>query len=203
MLSSPDDYDMYVVDYDTNIATGSDSMYESGGELYDLLTSLAFSGKLVFVASQPKIGFYGHEKIPMEGLAESSRKQQIIDLQITIGRAPGSGTHCGYVGVVKNRRGSEGIYEPYIMSTSLNHVQISQAKYDLVRGNPSKLDRDQRKFDFLKDEYNASLFSANPNSLEGADESYKETIKEISESIKSKELENFKKTFDESEEKPF
>lgn len=184
MMSIADQFDMFVIDYDTNIATTSDSMYGAGGELYDLLTKLSRLGKLVFVASQPKIGFYDHDKIPMQGLAESSRKQQIIDMQITLGRSPKSGYKTGYISVVKNRRGSTGS-RPYVISSSLVAVEIQQSKYDLHVDNPLTPSDHQISYEYLVTEANyLDLDSMNyPQEVKDAIEDHAKKVKEAGDQI--------------------
>lgn len=150
MKAVVDKFDVFIVDYDSNIGTTAESMYDAGGQLYDALTELSRmdGGKVVFVASQPKIFDYKNEKIGLESLAESSRKQQIVDMVVTIGSHPKSGTHCGYISVVKNRRGAKGS-SPYIRSSSLQLVEISQDKYDIVGNNPMALSEAQLHVDYL------------------------------------------------------
>ena len=145
-----DDFDMLVVDYDTNIATGAESMYDAGGVLYDELTKLsrAGGGKLVFILSQPKITFYDNDYIPLQGLAESSRKQQILDMQITIGKAPKSAYNTGYIAVVKNRRGKMDKV-PYQISSSLNHVEINPTRYDSISANPIEPTEWQKSYEYI------------------------------------------------------
>lgn len=141
MVSIAEDYDMFVLDYDANIDTESDNMYKAGEELYNSLSKLSKyksrvtpgkEGKLVFVASQPKIGYWTNDKIPITGLNESSRKQAILDEIITIGKNPTSSTHCGFVSIVKNRRGKKDIYQPYILSNSGVITPVDTNKYMLL-----------------------------------------------------------------------
>jgi len=78
-----DDYDILCIDYDSNFSvSGQNSLYTEGGLLYDRLTEFSQKGKLVLIASQPKIYTWGSEEIPMEGLSESSKKQQIVDINL-------------------------------------------------------------------------------------------------------------------------
>lgn len=80
-------FDMVIVDYPDNLIGESDSMYLSGGSIYNKLAAFGKKNKSVMMlASQPKLGYYGHEVIPLEGAAESSKKQQNIDLMVTFGK---------------------------------------------------------------------------------------------------------------------
>lgn len=136
-LDRKDDYDVFVLDYDANLATDADSMYEAGGKLYDYLTELTSLGKLVFVLSQPKIQTWKQEVLDLDSLNESSRKQHILDMVITISRARGA-NHVGMMSVVKNRRGSLDS-KPVIMSSCGKFVELSQEKYQQLNNNPNKL----------------------------------------------------------------
>lgn len=112
MLQQIDDYDVLIIDYDSNFKKSSgSSMYDEYGELYDAFTELTRAGKLVFVCTQPKIGYWKHEEIPLEGLGESSRKQHIIDMAITIGRRHESRMRMGKMSIVKSRRGELGVQD--------------------------------------------------------------------------------------------
>lgn len=72
-------FDVLFVDYDSNFRVDkSDNMYKDGGYLYDNLTKLTQAGKLVFVASQPKIGTWNNEVLELSDAGESSRKQHKI-----------------------------------------------------------------------------------------------------------------------------
>lgn len=174
-----DDFDMFVVDYDTNIATGAESMYDAGGVLYDELTKLsrAGGGKLVFILSQPKINFYDNDYIPLQGLAESSRKQQILDMQITIGKAPKSAYSTGYIAVVKNRRGKMDKV-PYQISSSLNHVEIHPSRYDTISANPVEPTAWQNSYEYIKKESNsfANGEKEGLSNKEDADMAFKELV---------------------------
>ena len=129
-------YDMVVIDYDSNVKTRSgdtENMYEAGGELYDKLTSIARPEKglsrLVFVASQPKTGYWDKEIIPLEGAGESSRKQHVVDLMVTLGVAH---SHHGIIGkmhIAKCRRGSAGGTMCYHMSNCGRIEEIEASQY--------------------------------------------------------------------------
>lgn len=151
MLSVIDDFDMFICDYDANLNTGVDNMYQSGGELYDLLTTISAQNKLVLVGSQPKIGYWNDDRLPLTALNESSRKQAILDKVITIGKAPESGIHCGRIGNPKNRRGTPDLYEPYIRTSCGKLLEIPHDKYQLLRNNPSK--HSQTDIHFLRKEF--------------------------------------------------
>lgn len=136
-LDRKDDYDVFMLDYDANLATDADSMYEAGGKLYDYLTEITALNKLVFVASQPKIHTWNQEILGLDSLNESSRKQHILDVVITISRARGA-NHVGIMNIAKNRRGSLDS-KPVILSSCGKFVELSQEKYQQLNNNPNKL----------------------------------------------------------------
>lgn len=108
-----------IIDYDANIRTSKgDDMYKAGEELYNVATAIARPvgkpGRLVFVASQPKIFYWDAPLIPIEAAAESSRKQAVIDMMITIGKNPACiYDHAGIMSVQKMRRGKVGEQDFY------------------------------------------------------------------------------------------
>lgn len=126
-------YDVVVIDYDSNLKrpeTGN--MYDDGGHIYDILTSIAKpayeKSRLVFVAAQPKIQFWGEEELDIDSAGESARKQQNVDMMITLGLSSRSDKHCGIIKVAKCRRGKDGISSPWIMRP---HGEIEQIGKDV------------------------------------------------------------------------
>lgn len=96
-----------IIDYDENFAQETDSMYESGGNVYNRLALFAVLNKSVmFILCQPKPAFWNNEVIPLEAAAESSKKQKIIDLMLTIAR-PYKDSTVGTLNIAKNRRGND------------------------------------------------------------------------------------------------
>ena len=108
-LGNIKNYDVFFLDYDTNFATNKDSMYAKGDEVYTMAYTLSqYPGKYVFIGSQPKIGNWRDSALGMETASESSRKQQIIDVMITISHdrdVRNSKNHIGTINIPKNRRG--------------------------------------------------------------------------------------------------
>jgi replicative DNA helicase len=100
-------FNMVIIDYDENLSKESDSMYESGGEVYNKVGLFSVLNKsVVFIAAQPKPEFWDAEIIPLKGAAESSKKQKIIDLMLTVGK-PKKGSKVGTLFIAKNRRGQD------------------------------------------------------------------------------------------------
>lgn len=101
-------YNVVMVDYDENISEEQDNMYKSGGQIYNKMALFSVINKsVVFIASQPKTEYWKMEVIPLEAASESSKKQKIIDLMLTIGK-PGKSSTVGTLFVAKNRRGEDG-----------------------------------------------------------------------------------------------
>lgn len=126
--------DVFGLDYDANLKRTSESMYEEGGLVYDKLTSIArpqyATYRLVFVASQPKIQFWDQDELDKNCSAESSKKQAVIDLMITMGKNPKI-TKCaaGIMKAAKVRRGKEGVKHPFMVTESGRIKIISMEEY--------------------------------------------------------------------------
>ena len=85
------DFDVVIVDYDSNLAADADTavnnMYESGGIMYSALKGFAEKDRcVVLIGSQPKISEWDKELLPMSSASESSKKQHAVDYMITMGR---------------------------------------------------------------------------------------------------------------------
>lgn len=133
-------YNIVIVDYDANILSrNSDkSMYEQGGDIYGGLVNMAkYDGfDLVFVASQVKVENYGRPLLGLECLAESSKKQQHIDVLVTLGydkTVKCEFNKLGYINLAKIRRGGVSRSIPYFRSkTGRFYALISQTVYDQI-----------------------------------------------------------------------
>lgn len=101
-------YDLICVDYADNLIPESTMMYESGGDIYNKLSLLAKNNRsVVIVGSQPNKSYWSQELIPLEGVAESSKKQHVIDVMLTMGMTS-KGSTVGSIFVPKVRRGDSG-----------------------------------------------------------------------------------------------
>lgn len=150
MKRNANDYDAFFVDYDSNFARNDEQMmYLAHGDAYDLLTELSRMGKMVFVASQPKQFFWDHDRLPLESAGESSRKQQICDMIITIGKSDKSGTRCGWISLVKNRRGTFGMAAPYIAKSNGAYGIVTEAVYAKYRSDRTPRKFTQKELDLL------------------------------------------------------
>lgn len=101
-------FDMILVDYADNLLPDSDMMYESGGNIYNKLSLLGSKNRsVIIVGSQPKPAYWDDEIIPKNAAADSSRKQHVIDVMLTMGMTS-RGSSIGSIFMPKVRRGSEG-----------------------------------------------------------------------------------------------
>lgn len=125
-------FDQIIIDYDSNIKATTDNMYDSGGEIYDKLRAFAkINSSVMLVASQPKVAFFGQELLTLESASESSRKQHIVDLMITIGRPPKLRCSVGLMFIPKNRNGSPNkrIYI-YLDGSTQTVTEITEDEYE-------------------------------------------------------------------------
>ena len=88
----------------------------------------------MLVASQPKISFFNEEIIPLDGCGESSQKQHIIDLLITIGKPGKLDAPLGIMYIPKNRDGwaNKKIWL-YLDGSKQTMTSIGQEEYDRLK----------------------------------------------------------------------
>lgn len=148
------DDEVLFIDYDSNfLSKASDNMYSEYGEIYDKLTELTQLGKLVFVCAQPKVGVWGNEVIQLSDVGESSRKQHSADMIITGGRVVGNPNHLGTFKIAKNRRGEEGIEQPYIRLNNGRFKALPHSVYDSLKGFKEKRHYSEVEIDALVNQY--------------------------------------------------
>lgn len=135
--------DLVLLDYDLNVRGDRENMYQTGGYLYNKLKALAMINKLVvMVATQPKTQYNESEVIGKGAASESSRKQQIVDWMITMGKNP----KCPEVGTMhfpKARRGGDGISIRIAFESGKGLIRtINKQEYDdrLNNWNNSDID---------------------------------------------------------------
>lgn len=126
-------YDLIIIDYDENLKEEEESMYKSGGQIYNKIAFFASqNNSVVFIASQPRKEFWEKDIIPMEAASESSKKQKIIDLMLTIGRPKGS--KAGTLFIAKNRRGTDGGWCRLLLDgDSGKIISITEADYNMIK----------------------------------------------------------------------
>ena len=135
------DSDVFFIDYDTNFASEKDSMYAKGDEVYTMAFVLSQKpgGKYVFIGSQPKVGNWRDDKLGLETASESSRKQQIIDVMVTISvdkDVRNVRNHLGVINVPKNRRGGMTSFDYFLDPTGLM-VPITQEARNVIKMDTS------------------------------------------------------------------
>jgi hypothetical protein len=124
VMSRSNEPDVVIIDYDRSIkARTTEGLYQEGEEIYDGLVALTKpkggKKKLVIVASQINKSYWHLSDPPLQSLAESSRKQAISDIVITIGKnLEKSGVHEGFISLVKNRRGPTGKFGYFLLPTT-------------------------------------------------------------------------------------
>lgn len=127
-------YSMVIIDYPDNLLKTTDNMYLAGGDIYGELEKLSrVLNTVVMVASQPKASYWGQEIIPLEGAAESSRKQQAVDSMLCLGAYNGNRANTfGSINIPKNRRGVLGIlkYKSEFMNSQL--FEVTDAEYKVL-----------------------------------------------------------------------
>lgn len=145
-------YDVIIIDYDGNLRPTGDSMYESGGEIYNKAKNLAeVNNSVVFIASQPKREFWDKELIPLEAAAESSKKQQVIDMMITLGRPKGNTSGIRFLYVPKNRRGEENKnFKIKMNGNSAYMYQISDEEYNKYKKEGMSSDYKEHQESFIE-----------------------------------------------------
>ena len=127
-------YDFINIDYADNFEKTMDNTYQEAGYIYE---RLAWFGRtnhsVMMVASQPKLTYWSQEIIPMEGAAESSKKQHCSDSVITMNRAA-RGTTFGTIFMAKVRRGTTGNiirYQSHWERCKI--VEIDESTYNNLR----------------------------------------------------------------------
>ena len=118
------DFDMIIVDYPDNLLQEGKSLYEDGGTLYSSLERMArLSKSVVLVASQPGKFYWNHSIIPLEAAAESSKKQQCVDVMITFNTET-RGAPIGTMLLAKARKGEVG--KIFRVKTDFSKCQMAE-----------------------------------------------------------------------------
>ncbi len=150
-------YDVVIIDYDSNskgVGEG-DSMYNEFGKLYETINELVLLGKLVFIASQPKISAWQNSVLEMSDIGESSRKQHTADMIIGIGREEKCPNHLHTIKISKNRRGEEGAKEYTIRLNNGRWKSLPKGLYDRLKMETEKKMYTEFEIDSMIGEYNA------------------------------------------------
>lgn len=130
---------IFMVDYDSGIKSGNgESLYMDSAVIYEKLAGLVKGTDVtIFIASQIKMpnsgkgnnGGWNTEKVGLDALSESSRKQAHIDLMLGVGLvAPRedekSPIRFGMVNIPKNRRGRVGSFN-FVRLPSLKMMELT------------------------------------------------------------------------------
>jgi hypothetical protein len=152
------DYDMVIIDYDSNISPPKgDTMYEVGGLIYTAFKGFAEKERcVILIGSQPKLGSWEMEKLDMASAAESSRKQHVVDAMITIGRNK-TNKNIGTINIPCIRRGESNVSIRVKFEYKTNLIkEITSSEYNTLLGNSKKdgtddkLDEIDLDFDNIK-----------------------------------------------------
>lgn len=127
-------FDMIIVDYADNFAIDQSNSYSELGDVYDRLLWFARKNhSVILTASQPKVGYWDHEIIPMEGLGDSSKKQRIVDMIVSFNK-PSRSSSVGTIYLSKVRRGITGNLARVKLDNKLCRItQISEDEYNQIR----------------------------------------------------------------------
>jgi len=152
MMDNLEMFDVALVDYDSNFKTEGEQMYKEGGVIYDFLTEVTRQSKRIFVAAQPKQAYWNSEFLPLDSAGESSRKQHIVDMIITIGKNPNAKLRLGNISIVKNRRGVTDLSHRFIGANSGNLVTCSEINYSGLKTTTNKRSLSVADIQLLQDE---------------------------------------------------
>lgn len=159
-----DNYSVVFIDYDGVLkgVSDGDSMYSTFGDLYNKLTKLSISGKLVFVASQPKI--FSYDKIiGLADIGESSRKQQVVDLILTISNPNiDCPNHLFVLSLPKARRGKSGT-RCYVIRIEGRFIEIPKGIYDQLRQETEEKTYTEADIRLMIDRYNMQYSNIQKN----------------------------------------
>lgn len=127
--------DVAIFDYDSNFSELVNyDMYKAHEIIYNTIYKYIKKDpiKLGYIASQVKLQYFNWEILPLESLAESTRKQAIADLVITINSIRSETLNTGIINVPKFRRGSLG-HTHFSMDKSGRLLEISKSTYNSIR----------------------------------------------------------------------
>ena len=152
-------YEVVIIDYDSNtkgVGEG-DSMYNEFGKLYETINELVLLGKLVFIASQPKVSSWSNPVIEMSDIGESSRKQHTADMILGIGREERCPNHLHTIKISKNRRGEEGIKAYTIRLNNGRWKTLPKGLYDQLKQETEKKMYTESEIDNMIHQHNTQV----------------------------------------------
>lgn len=127
--------DVIIVDYDANLRSDK-TMYLKGEDIYQTLYQLTYPDKLIIVLAQTNKFSWGKEVIGLGELGESSRKQQIIDLLITLSHPVcyNPQNNVGWMNLCAGRRCTL-MRTPYMRDVDGTFHEISSDTYGLIKSS--------------------------------------------------------------------
>ena len=130
------DFGMIIIDYPDNLILDGRSLYEDGGTLYSSLERLArLSQSVVLTASQPQKAYWNHSIIPLEAAAESSKKQQAVDVMLTFNTEM-RGANFGTMLLAKARKGEAGkIFRIQTDFARCKLDEVDEATYNVLKSS--------------------------------------------------------------------
>lgn len=130
------DFGMIIIDYPDNLILEGRSLYEDGGTLYSSLERLArLSQSVVLTASQPQKAYWNHSIIPLEAAAESSKKQQAVDVMLTFNTEM-RGANFGTMLLAKARKGEAGkLFRVHTDFARCKLDEVDEATYNVLKSS--------------------------------------------------------------------
>lgn len=130
------DFGMIIIDYPDNLILDGRSLYEDGGTLYSSLERLArLSQSVVLTASQPQKAYWNHSIIPLEAAAESSKKQQAVDVMLTFNTEM-RGANFGTMLLAKARKGEAGkLFRVQTDFARCKLDEVDEATYNVLKSS--------------------------------------------------------------------
>lgn len=127
--------DVIIVDYDANLKSDK-TMYLKGEDIYQTLYELTYPDKLLIVLAQTNKFSWGKEVIGLGDLGESSRKQQIIDILLTISHPVcyNPQNNVGWMNLCAGRRVTL-MRTPYMRDIDGTFHEISSDTYGLIKSS--------------------------------------------------------------------
>lgn len=160
LKSSPKQYDVIAVDYDSNFKSNLDdgNMYLEYGNIYNVLVDIAKEMNLVvFCACQPKVGVWNNPVIELSDVGESSRKQHSADICITRSRIPDNPNNLGIFKIVKSRRGDVGSKIYSIRLSNGRFIELPKGVFDLLKEETEKKDYTEGEINMMIRQYEAQM----------------------------------------------
>ena len=134
------DYEICFLDYDANLSKkgliGSDGgLYAYFEHIYEALTKITATGRLVYVCSQIKSGNLRDRVLDESAISGSRRKFEMVDIAITLTKNRDEGctnSDLRVIKIIKNRNGRCGRIAYSLLLCNGNIVEIPKEVYDTL-----------------------------------------------------------------------